>query len=419
MVVLARLLERLATIFSELETKVPVLVKDKDGSHHDTMHRIPNSAVVDGIIEDIRRDYSKLEQTLPTLTSRTQPLSIDHDVLTSLEKQLETLQNSTLPLLNNRIAGNDDMEKPDLNIEYQFRKKMTNIDATRKKSVTAASTTPKTITKNEDPHITRKVVRLDRRSRSTALQNAHVVLQQFTDSDTHVCIPLPLSQRMKPHQHTGTKFMYDTVVRDGVGVLLADHMGLGKTLQVIALLESSWMYNNDLGRCLVVCPAMCIATWHNELSCWLNPKHVIGSEREYDECPDHVPRQCTIAIGEMHGGLLVPYVFSLDKVQATRLQTTQYREESVKQWKKYGGVMIVTYDLLVSLQAHDMEVLDTALANDILHSCDVIICDEAHVIKNQNLKQKLLSEVVTTRRICLTGIIHLCMIVISRLSDSK
>ncbi|MGO4604631.1 DEAD/DEAH box helicase [Terrabacter sp. 2YAF2] len=69
-----------------------------------------------------------------------------------------------------------------------------------------------------------------------------------------------LVAQLYPYQQTGADFLVE-MARRGVGVLLADQMGLGKTIQAIALL----LAEQSNGPCLVVCPASLLHNWSREL----------------------------------------------------------------------------------------------------------------------------------------------------------
>ncbi|TFD23799.1 DEAD/DEAH box helicase [Cryobacterium sp. TMT2-23] len=63
-----------------------------------------------------------------------------------------------------------------------------------------------------------------------------------------------------PYQQIGAEFLVAMAGR-GVGVLLADQMGLGKTAQAIALL----LDQRDHGPSLIVCPASLLRNWSREM----------------------------------------------------------------------------------------------------------------------------------------------------------
>lgn len=63
-----------------------------------------------------------------------------------------------------------------------------------------------------------------------------------------------------PYQQTGAEFLVAMAGR-GVGVLLADQMGLGKTAQAIALLLDQHAH----GPSLIVCPASLLRNWSREI----------------------------------------------------------------------------------------------------------------------------------------------------------
>jgi len=71
-----------------------------------------------------------------------------------------------------------------------------------------------------------------------------------------------LNATLFPYQARGIRWMHQTACRTG-GLVLADQMGLGKTLQVIALLL---LDPPDIASpALVICPTSLIANWVNEI----------------------------------------------------------------------------------------------------------------------------------------------------------
>lgn len=96
-----------------------------------------------------------------------------------------------------------------------------------------------------------------------------------------------LVKQLKPHQANGVKFMFDACCESldrlretpGSGCILAHCMGLGKSLQVVALAHTLLSNADETGieRILVVCPLSTVLNWVNEFRIWM--KHVEkGSE---------------------------------------------------------------------------------------------------------------------------------------------
>ncbi|KAH8064238.1 ATP binding protein [Aureococcus anophagefferens] len=83
-----------------------------------------------------------------------------------------------------------------------------------------------------------------------------------------------LSRHLKPHQERGVRFMWERCVGpaeegDARGCVLADHMGLGKTLQLICVLKS-WLGGGPPRRtALVIAPAFVLSNWLGEIERWL------------------------------------------------------------------------------------------------------------------------------------------------------
>ncbi|KAJ3339895.1 DNA repair and recombination protein rad54b [Gonapodya sp. JEL0774] len=176
-----------------------------------------------------------------------------------------------------------------------------------------------------------------------------------------VVIDPVLSTHLRPHQREGVKFLYECVAGlrdfDGRGAILADEMGLGKTIQAITLiwtvLKQSPYYGEGglCKRALVVCPASLVQNWHKEFKKWL------GDERIR--------------------------VFAVDAKSALR----DFLVGKVYQ------VMVVGYERL--------RLIADELGEGVF---DLIVCDEGHRLKNQQIKiTATLNALKVERRVILSG----------------
>lgn len=164
---------------------------------------------------------------------------------------------------------------------------------------------------------------------------------------------------LRAHQIEGVRFLYECVMglRDfaGNGAILADEMGVGKTLQCITLVWTL-LKQGPLGtpvakRILIVTPGSLVKNWKAEFQKWL------GNER------------------------LRVYAVSGEQ-----------KAEDFSSSRVYP-VMIISYEML-------LRKIDSIKGTRF----DLIICDEAHRLKNSKVKTNtLMSSLQCQRRICLTG----------------
>ncbi|GAN08532.1 conserved hypothetical protein [Mucor ambiguus] len=184
---------------------------------------------------------------------------------------------------------------------------------------------------------------------------------------------------MKVHQVEGLQFMWDRVYKKKQGCLLAHSMGLGKSLQTIALLTTMYQYLKRYpssefptgNRVLIIAPLITLTNWVNEFSKWSisNSQNVIGE------------------------------VFNIAEVGSSA------RMRYLKYWYVQGGIMLINYDqyraLLSKKGEKEKEDYFKMLVNP---GADVIILDEGHRIKNSTTHiSTLINQVRTRSRICLTG----------------
>ena len=189
--------------------------------------------------------------------------------------------------------------------------------------------------------------------------------REWSDS---IEVPPIIARFLRPHQREGVQFMAECVLGlrrfRGAGAILADDMGLGKTLQSIALLYTLLTQGFDKGRStarrvLIVTPTSLVANWRNEIRKWLEE------------------RVSAIAISESSKGDVVDAVSSFLHPRSTT------------------SVLIISYDTFRLHSALFMKASD---------ACDLMICDEAHRLKNSKTSTyTALDALPCRRRILLSG----------------
>ncbi|CAI0433573.1 unnamed protein product [Linum tenue] len=196
-----------------------------------------------------------------------------------------------------------------------------------------------------------------------------------------VRIPPSISAKLKVHQVAGIRFMWENIIQSigrvksgdkGLGCILAHTMGLGKTFQVIAFLYTA-MRTVDLGlkTALIVTPVNVLYNWRKEFMKW-KPSEVKALR-----------------------------VFMLEDVSRER------RGELLAKWRVKGGVFLIGYTAFRNL-SFGRHVKDRTTAREMACALqegpDILVCDEAHMIKNARADTtQALKLVKCQRRIALTG----------------
>lgn len=215
------------------------------------------------------------------------------------------------------------------------------------------------------------------------IENALVMNNRDPEECTDVVVDPLLGSLLRPHQREGVKFMYDCIMQvkspDISGCLLADEMGLGKTLMTITVIwtllkqtplpkqisqKNMKSLNGEISKILIICPVTLISNWKKEFKKWIglqkigvltlnNPKN--GSDKDKQDFTNFL------------------------KVQRT------YQ------------VLIMSYEKTLSLQSIFSD-------EDINQYLDLIVCDEAHRLKNNNSKiLQILKNCDFKKKILLTG----------------
>lgn len=223
------------------------------------------------------------------------------------------------------------------------------------------------------------------------------------DEDEFVFINRHIAPKLKPHQIDGIRFMWRELMNldEGrQGCLLAHKMGLGKTLQTIALLatiaDAGKSENANVvklvpeplrtPKTLILCPAALVDNWKKEFNHWLPEDNNIGTVIKLIDERDNLLKEAKKA----------------------------KRVELIRGWWKTGGVLIMSYDLFRILIANtprgkDKQVLlnpkeHARMKKYLLTDPTIVVADEAHKLKNpQSDLTKTVHHISTKSRLALTG----------------
>ncbi|KAM3290099.1 protein CHROMATIN REMODELING 20 [Capsicum chacoense] len=213
------------------------------------------------------------------------------------------------------------------------------------------------------------------------VETGYIVNVVREEGEEAVRIPHSISEKLKPHQVAGIRFMWENIIQSirkvksgdkGLGCILAHTMGLGKTFQVISFLYAA-MRSVDLGlrTALIVTPVSVLHNWRQEFTKW--------------EPSEMKP----LRVAMLEDG------------------PRERRVELLQKWRSKGGVFLISYNAFrnLSLGKH---IKDRYVAKEICqilqHGPDILVCDEAHIIKNTRADvTQALKQVKCQRRIALTG----------------
>lgn len=213
-----------------------------------------------------------------------------------------------------------------------------------------------------------------------------------------------IAVKMKQHQIEGARFLWREITASdddgGHGCVLAHAMGLGKTMQTIALLaavnEAAHSENKAIRsqlprhlrrkkmrdekrnlRTLILCPAGLIQNWNREIGEWVNKR--------------------------------LGHIFCL----GSSVQSAS-RPAMVEDWMRTGGVLIVGYEMFRSLAKPNSgkrpkkaalgEEDAAELVENLLNGPEIVVADEAHNLKNEKSGVAIAAKRFKTEsKIALTG----------------
>jgi SNF2 family DNA or RNA helicase len=207
-----------------------------------------------------------------------------------------------------------------------------------------------------------------------------IINESKQDDQSFIYVNDEIGRRIKDHQINGVRFLWNQITlgtEPRQGCLLAHTMGLGKTMQVItclvALAEAAASDDESIkaqvpmdlrkSQSLILCPAGLVDNWIDEILMW-SPLDLLGK---------------------------------LFKVESVQKKTEQH--SAIKDWDRDGGVLVIGHDLFKKNWAAN-EDIQQILAN----TANIVICDEAHVMKNRETQlHRVYQDFRTRSRIALTG----------------
>ncbi|KAK4262183.1 hypothetical protein QN277_027768 [Acacia crassicarpa] len=133
---------------------------------------------------------------------------------------------------------------------------------------------------------------LTRSKESESTEDMNLTEEERTDKEQKELIPLLTGGKLKQYQMKGVKWLI-SLWQNGLNGILADQMGLGKTIQTIGFLAH--LKGNGLdGPYLIIAPLSTLSNWMSEISRFAPTLTAIiyhGNKKERDELRrKHMPR---------------------------------------------------------------------------------------------------------------------------------
>ncbi|KAI4267600.1 MAG: hypothetical protein L6R38_008187 [Xanthoria sp. 2 TBL-2021] len=216
------------------------------------------------------------------------------------------------------------------------------------------------------------------------------------DHQDLICLLPSIGERIQPHQKDGLRFLWREIIEDHAskqGCLLAQTMGLGKTMQVISFLitvaDAARSSNANIreqipprlmrSQTIVLCPPTLVENWYDEFLIW-------------------APHGLVDNIGDVR-------TVSSTMPPSDRLQT-------IRDWDKDGGILVLPFSMLRSMIENPIRNGEAQLSESqhlmvkrvLLERPNIVVADEAHTFKNPSAQiARIMSQFRSRSRIALTG----------------
>ncbi|KAL8997268.1 MAG: hypothetical protein Q9169_003410 [Polycauliona sp. 2 TL-2023] len=216
------------------------------------------------------------------------------------------------------------------------------------------------------------------------------------DHQDLICLLPSIGERIQPHQKDGLRFLWREIIEDHAsqqGCLLAQTMGLGKTMQVISFLitvadaarSSNVKVREQIPRRLrqsqtiVLCPPTLVENWYDEFLIW-------------------APHELADNIGEVR--------------TVSSAMSPSDRLETIEDWDSEGGILVLSFSMLRTMienatrggTAQLDESQHRMVKRVLLERPNIVIADEAHTFKNPSAQiARIMTQFTSGSRIALTG----------------
>lgn len=252
--------------------------------------------------------------------------------------------------------------------------------------------------------------------------NGLVINEKRPPEDEAITMVDQFAALLQPHQVEGIRFLWENTMKsitdarqpdskETYGCVLAHCMGLGKTFTVIAFLATLManptirgivdpdpsLHAEDAGfsperpkplihRVLVITPKNVLHNWAKEVYKW-TPKELLP----------------------------LLNITTVDGTNQSKADKHRKRLQQIHDWYVKGGILVMSYEMFRSLVIEDTRDTNISATDKQLRlekaqkylvdpGPDMVVADEAHIIKNDRTKiNEAVSALRTKRRIALTG----------------
>ncbi|KAJ1454728.1 P-loop containing nucleoside triphosphate hydrolase protein [Pelagophyceae sp. CCMP2097] len=245
---------------------------------------------------------------------------------------------------------------------------------------------------------------------TVSTEDQQLLLNPGAEGAQRVFLDAELSVHLKPHQQSGIRFLWRAIEADD-GCVLADHMGLGKTLQLIcglsaffdaderaqALLRPS---ERKATRAMVIAPAFVLANWKNEIARWLPGDRRLRA-RMLPTTGGGPARFAALRDWHANGGTLLVGYEMFRQIVAAACTAAEKLAKAAPSMKAADFKAGTSANFVGDDEGNDHRMAFQAL-------CDpgpgILILDEAHRLKEPKSQlYRALSKVKTHRRILASG----------------
>ena len=200
------------------------------------------------------------------------------------------------------------------------------------------------------------------------------------------------SKLLMKHQKEGIRFLWNSLVEHNTGAILADEMGMGKTLTVLGFIDT-FIYYQHRANILILLPKAVIETWKDDILKYHKRPYSFRYYKSY-------PKRRTVGLKNGCAFLITYEAFNKFK----DIHDVKYKNLNIKYQIHTHAYSIIQIFIQNLCFAYTQKYIYTFPFFLFFKWPDILILDEGHLLKNEETKRNAsVSKFKTKKKLILTG----------------